>query len=240
MRDIEAEGVAAKTETGNNKRIQSVRINFMDKRIAWGLVGCLIVVGVGITLVDYRNWRHLETDRYGKGVETSVQLLPVGDLTIYKNDVAGFRIKYPGTWNVRPNPKLQFSNPKETKSWKDVVKMGERVEVVSFVYPIEVPVKPTVTIYLERTDKNLTDMADELVKERLARGLNLMADRQYIRVGDNDMTILIWDEGNVIHQVTLTKRDERIMEMVATANKGKEWDAWAKTFDEMRKNWFIF
>ena len=237
-------GEAAETEgtikTEMKRESKSNRMDFMKKSLAWVVVGCLIIAGMAVTVIDYRQWRKLETANYGKGADGSSQLLPAGELVNYKNDVAKFRVKYPEGWTVAENPKFLIRG-EEKITWEDIVKSGERTEVVKFSHPIAVHnVRPEATIYITKTDKGMSDIADARVAERLSRGLNPMADREYMRVGDNDMTVIAWDEANVIHQITLVKRDGRLLEIEATAAAGKEWEAWAKTFAEMRNNWFIF
>lgn len=54
----------------------------------------LIVIGVGVTLVDYQQWRHAELDRYGQG--WSDLNPPAPALTrLYQNLELGIRMRLP-------------------------------------------------------------------------------------------------------------------------------------------------
>jgi len=194
----------------------------------------LIVVGVGVTLVDYKKWRWEETRRFGHGYEE--QLEPAVPLTkVYQNDIAGVRVKYPGEWGAEENSKFNLQNSNVIVRWEEVLEEEKRELVVQW--------PGGVRLYIENTDKNLADIADTEVKELESEGASLAGDREYINTDEASLVILTWEEvpetGNlVVWQRAMAQKKGRLVVLEAEMAK-TEWLKWKKTLEEIYRSLVI-
>jgi hypothetical protein len=64
----------------------------------WGFLLCL---GVIYSIYDYRVWQKAETANYGHGWGESADFSPaITATTLWQNDFAKFRLKYPNQWTI--------------------------------------------------------------------------------------------------------------------------------------------
>lgn len=71
----------------------------MKAKIRWILMGAVLLIGVGITIADYREWKHLEMDKFGQGWNDLDK--PAMKLTeLYNDRENGIRLHLPGEWKV--------------------------------------------------------------------------------------------------------------------------------------------
>lgn len=157
------------------------------------IITLLLLAGIGYSVWDYKKWRWEETRAFGKGPEESAKSEVLSTkLIIYQNGVVGIRIKYPEGFKINENPKFEVLNPKQ--KFEDVVRMGERVEVVNF--------GDKVKINVERTDLGLSDASD-----RETGRIELARERDYINTEKLSITILTWAQG----QRALAKIGEKLI-----------------------------
>ena len=81
----------------------------IPKKIWLLVISLLLIVGVGFTLWDYKNWRWEETHKFGQGGSATSEFLPAMKLEgVFSNRIRGVRIKYPKSWDVG---EMEFREP---------------------------------------------------------------------------------------------------------------------------------
>ncbi len=143
------------------------------------LIVVLLAVGIIGSVKEYKQWRVDETSNYGQGPlgKTNTGDTKLSADKLYQNDVAGFRIKYPSSWEVVANPK--FSDGKYSLS--QIARMDERAEVVLFGGRIRVSVV--------RNSLNFTDLVDQE-----ARKMEMVREREYLNTEKVSIVILTWKQ----------------------------------------------
>ena len=158
------------------------------------IISLLLLMGIGYSVWDYKKWRWEETHAFGKGPEEDSRLKTQDSrLIIYQNSVVGIRIKYPEGLQISEGSRFKVQGSIKM-GFENLVKEGERVEVVSFEDKIKMSV--------ERTDLGLSDASD-----REARMIELTRELDYINTEKLSITILTWAGG----QRALVKMGEKLM-----------------------------
>ena len=158
------------------------------------IITLLLLAGIGYSVWDYKKWRWEETHAFGKGPnEDSRFKIQDSRLVIYQNNVVGVRIKYPEGMQVNEDSKLKIQDSIK-KRFEELVKVGERVEVVNFGDKVKMSV--------ERTDLGLSDASD-----REARVIELTREWDYINTEKLSITILTGPGG----QRALAKTGEKLL-----------------------------
>lgn len=155
----------------------------MIKRFGLAVGIGLLVWGIWGSVSEWREFRFIETNNYGQGPDV-VKTLQNPAEKMYQNDLVGVRIKHPKDWAVTTNPKLIGREAK----W-----LGEKVRVADF--------GGVMSMYIERTDKELVDVADEM-----ARVLPVSRERDYYNTNQVSIIVLTYKIGDVEKQVALVKK----------------------------------
>jgi len=138
----------------------------LKTKIVWGVIGVWLVVGVGVSIWDYRNWRQEETKNYGHGpdVEKATWKLT----RIYQNNLAKIRIRYPEGWEVVTAPGdgvvAEFSLREQSKK---------------------------ISIEVRKAEGSLTEWENKFLQET-DPGERPYGDRQVVNTDRGSMTILTW------------------------------------------------
>lgn len=157
-------------------------------------IALLLLVGIGYSIWDYKKWRWEETRAFGQGPEESAKSEVLSaKLIIYQNGVVGVRIKYPEGLQINEGSRFKVQDSIKM-GFENLVRMGERVEVVNFGDKVRVSV--------ERTELGLSDASD-----REAGRIELTREWDYINTEKLSITILTWAEG----QRALAKIGEKLI-----------------------------
>ena len=84
------------------------------KKIA---VGLLLVIGVGITVWDYRQWRSAETAKYGQGWG-DIDKPALALTSMYQDEGGGLRMRLPAGWSQEM---FKIATRTETRNLTDLV-----------------------------------------------------------------------------------------------------------------------
>ncbi len=173
-------------------------------------VGVIVVATVLSLGVGFTVWDYMKW----KHAETDQfgkgpSVYPVLKLThMYQSGVVGVRIKYPTDW-------------KATESKDGVISLGSNMKVVT-----------------EKTDKNLTDIADEFVKNEIDAGKRMAKEREYINTDQVSVTVLTFEYGDVYKKVGLAWEKGKLVRVVMEGSV-MEIVALEPTFLEMVKTLVI-
>lgn len=176
-----AVGVVCATSMSKTRRNGTIFFNMYK----W-IVALLIVVGVAVSVWDYKNWKYEETRNYGYGPDTAFSL--VINRT-YQNKLAGVRIRYPGEWEVKVNPKFEVKNLKLT--FNDVVTKNDRVWVVKL--------GGKMTVYVARLTKNMPDEVNNEVA-LINKISKLNREREYVGTVAGTAVVLSWENEGTFYQ----------------------------------------
>lgn len=73
----------------------------ITKRTLLIVVSLLLIVGVGFSFWDYKNWRHIEKDRYGYGPKEAEKWEEARLLDkLFESQKGRWRLRYPGGWTL--------------------------------------------------------------------------------------------------------------------------------------------
>jgi hypothetical protein len=184
----------------------------------WWLV-VLILVGMGLSVMDYKKWKYEETKNYGHGPDV---VKPLELTKLFQNKVAGIRIRYPGEWKLEVNPKFDsLSNSKKT--WEDVLIKNKREQVLEI---------GSFKLSEEYVSKNFPDVVNDEVK---MIGTPLSRERQYIVTMAGDVVVLTWEKDGGVWQRAMVARGNRLVIMDVN-NNNDEWKKWETTYWEMYKS----
>ena len=169
------------------------------------ILAFLIITGLGVSVWDYRSWRHEETKNFGQG---PVGAAPLELTRVYQNKTAGFRVRYPDGWEIKENFKFKILNFKVRYR---VVEMG--------------PVKMSV----EKKNANMPDITNDEVKKigKLAR------EREYIGLGQGTAVILTWVGNGHFFQRAMVEHREQIVVLDLEAPMDTQVQVLERTFTEM-------
>lgn len=155
------------------------------------LVLVLLAVGMVGSVNEYRKWRADETSNYGQGPQGEGSGTKLATDKLYQNDVAGFRIKYPASWEIVANP--LFADGKNSLS--QISRMDESAEVVNLGGRIRISVL--------RSSLNFTDLVD-----REAKKMDLVREREYINTEKVSIVILTWKQNGRERQTAFVHKGE--------------------------------
>lgn len=145
-----------------------------------------LIVGLAISIDDYRQWRRAELANYGQGSQNAVVFEPALPLDKpYSNYDYNFRIKYPAGWQVVE---------------------GVEEELVRFVEP---NAEATVTVLAQTEKRNLTDFV-------VTQSTGITRDPEHIKTATADFTILTWADETTTTQKAFTKKGSTIIIVTAT------------------------
>ena len=148
----------------------------MNRKVIWGVIGVLILLGVGVTVADYRQWRRVETERYGQGWADMRQ--PALELTwMYQNKPAGIRMRLPTGWKVEED--LRFKDEAPTLQEGEVVMVAQ----------IEKMMKVSVAV----TGETTTELVNQEVEKLRASGVSFLAERRSVNTERMDWLMLAWE-----------------------------------------------
>lgn len=193
--------------------------------------GGLLILGMGFTVWDWRNWREEETGKFGHGYEE--QLAPAAELDkLYQNEIAGVRVKYPRDWTVSENSKFKILNTNQIQILENMVNLGERAVVAEWPGFMKLSV--------ERVERGLPDLADAEVRKLARAGHGLSKEREYLGAQETGVTLLTWETLDENREVVVAQRAMAVekgtlvvmdVEMLRT-----EWLNWARTFEAVWKS----
>jgi hypothetical protein len=196
----------------------------MKIQLPWLVVGVLLVGGIGFTVWDYKNWRYLETSNYGQGNPDEQGILPASSLALpYVSNHGRFRVKYPTGWNIRENP-IYSQNVKSPPPVS-----ASRVEIVSFE---DVDKRARITIYLEKVNAGLTDLADQ-------EAVDISRDRQYLSSANSNLTVLTWEKDEMFIQKALVVKDDTLA-IIESTSPLSSWKSYVRTFESVYQSWVWF
>ncbi len=183
------------------------------------LMGMLMVLAGGIvfSIQDWRQWRHIELDKYGQGTGQIAYptASPLGRL--YSHSLGKFRLKYPQNWTITENK--QFTDPKTAKF---PLFLGQRVQLVSFDSP-----ESTARIIVWEESAQGIDLPNFINHE--SQGVT--KDREFVNTDFANMTVLTWENSSV-RQLAISAKGDRILLIEVLSDKDA-WIKYAQTFTKV-------
>ena len=204
---------AARTEVvkvkSKRRKVKNVRMTL--RMVVKVILALLVVVGIGLSVKDYRAWKWEETRNYGHGpVEALGKPMELNGR--YINPVVGIRVKYPEGWVSTGKVGLKTVG----KNKAEVVRIdGGEIRII-------------VKVALE--ERAEITVADEMIEELKNKGISLARERDYYGDENEDWTVLTWDEGEKTVRMGFAITNGKIVVVEAESNKGG-LDKWILTID---------
>jgi len=207
-----------------SNRVRDVTILLGMK--VWIILALLISAGVGVSVVDYRNWRNEETKNYGHGPRENLEeALELGSR--YINSYAGIRFRYPEGWKMEEKVR-DIAVLAESDRPVVLIPRGE-VEVVRVESP-----DGEIWVSVGRT-QNEDDVVRILEKEIAAGeagGVKYIGEREYWNSEREDWGVITWQDGEWIVKKAWAVEGEKTA-VVETRYKAVKQDRWLKTVEEL-------
>lgn len=180
-----------------------------------------MVVGIIFSLRDYRAWHYAETVNYGHGNPAETGFTPAQSLGLpYAAFLGKFRLKPPADWTVTENLTLKNMRP------SPILPTQTLVEIVRFKDPNS---SAQVVVYGRNTTTDLTGLVN-------AQATGITRDRQYLTVGNTQVTILTWDKPDQVLQKAMLLSNNSFIVIEASSN-ANVWKTFAKTFLAVYQSW---
>lgn len=194
------------------------------KRVIFAIA---VIAGVGITIRDYRQWVHAETDKYGQGyVDTRApaQELP----NLYENKWAGIRIRFPAGWQVVEERQSKFVGD----NFENQTAAGEQIEIAKW--------GDVMAINVEKTNGNLIDIVNAEIGVIKKNGRMLREGEVLQLETAGDGRLLTWETGTAlnnetVYQEAIFENGDKTVRIVCKTAK-TNWSNWEKTWLEIFKS----
>ena len=172
------------------------------------MLGILAAAGAGLTIADYREWKHAELDRYGQGPGDLQK--PAMQLTeMYHSKILGIRLRLPQGWRVKEERELIDVAGMMT------VKVSSSSENLTDLVNKEI-------VKMIAAGVKLTWEREYAVTEKMDMTVITWSEEQ--------------PGGTAVrHQKVMGKMRDRLMEAVVSVQEEK-WGEYEKTFWEIYRN----
>lgn len=193
------------------------------------------MVGVFLSINDYRNWKKEETKNYGHGPLEKLAL-PLELAVRYQNDVAGIRLRYPQDWIAKDQTLFLAASYKIPTSWKTLLGVEKRYQVTTILSSDEVDPTVKIDLYEQRAiNPDVTTVLEREAKKLESEGIVFSRNRDYLNTNRENWMVLTWEKGEKTFRYGIAVRGERIVIVIASCNKS-ELDKWIRTLDEITKS----
>jgi len=197
------------------------------RKIIWTVLGVLIVIGVAVTIWDYRNWRMAELAKYGQGWG-DLKAPALNLTTMYQNNPAGFRIRLPNDWKV--TEAKPFLNSAINRGAVPLTFQSQEV----------ININGIMTVNIRYADGNLPDIGAAAVTKITGGGHRLSRDWEYANSDKINMTVITWqvnlaDGKTEVRQEAMAKKGNKLVE-INTVVPFEKWGNYENTVWEIYKN----